>query len=118
MSLRLNSEVRLQGLQPQTLLAIQVIYALWVKSYSEEDMTITSVVDGDHSGGPLETSSHYSGSAIDIDLEPLQPVFQKQFSDDCAARLTRDFHLHYYVADENEKAHLHIAYIPRRPASL
>ena len=119
MSLVLAPHVQMFGLRPETLLAIQVAYSIWKNYFSEPSpMIITSIVDGDHDGGPLETSSHYSGTAFDIDLGMMSSEDRQSYADTLEAALTKEFHLHLYNDPAEKSPHVHIAYIPRRPASL
>lgn len=58
--IELKSGVRLEGVKPETVLAIMVAQSVFVKAGHK--FTVTSISDGKHRKG----SFHYSGFAFDI----------------------------------------------------
>lgn len=95
--------VRVSGLRPELLLAIQIAHSVF-NAYSERDMRITSVVDGKHSVGSL----HYVGHAVDLGISGLT-VKPATLKAEIAEALGAD----YDVVLETD--HLHIEFQPKEP---
>ena len=60
-ALLLKSSVKLLGIRPEIVLAIQVTFSIYAQLGATE-CVITSVTDGQHQVG----SAHYDGSAFDV----------------------------------------------------
>lgn len=59
--IRLKEGVRVAGLSPEIVLALQVAFSIWLE-YGDEDLIVTSCREGKHSAD----SKHYKGDAIDL----------------------------------------------------
>jgi hypothetical protein len=96
----LKEGVRLQGLQPQMVVALLAAYHIWEQH--GDLLTVTSCVDGKHS----HTSLHYAGCALDFRTRDIKDQEIKTMA--LKAALGNDFD----VLDEDD--HIHVEYQPRR----
>lgn len=101
-AMKLKPTVRLNGIRPEMLLALQILWTTWQR-YNEVDMVITSVSDGRHSRGSL----HYVGCAVDIRTRDSLESNLKRTVEEARINLGQDFDVVV------EKTHLHIEYQPK-----
>lgn len=95
----------LLGLQPQMVVAVISLHAIYQKRGAE--LVITAGNDGQHA----ETSEHYGGRALDFRTNNL-PVPSSDgiaIADELSRALGRDYHVLF------EGDHIHVAYRPKRP---
>ena len=99
--MKLKKGVKVLGIQPEMVLAIQVCESIYRK-YNIE-MVITSITDSKHS----TFSRHYQGFAFDLRTRniPSEPT-QKKIYNEIKSSLTKDFN----VLDEGN--HFHIGFKP------
>lgn len=101
MTLSIKTGVRLHGITPAMLVALQVIEGV----YNEQgfDTVVTAGIDGKHTDG----SFHYSGSAMDFRTNHVpvdkQPIILKAIQD----RLGADFFA------QIEVDHIHVQWKPK-----
>ena len=106
MSLELKPGVRIQGLRPETVLALQIIEGAF-RDAGIPMTTITSGIESSHS----RASFHYSGAAVDIRTRNVETAKLAPLRAEIARRLADDFD----VVLEGD--HLHIEYEPKKPLS-
>lgn len=96
--------VTLLGLQPQMIVALLAVYAIFQKR--GVDLVITAGNDGAHS----ETSEHYGGRALDFRTNnlPHPRADGPDIAGELVTALGRDFQVLF------EGDHLHVAYKPKR----
>ncbi len=98
--MKLKSGVRLLGIKPELLIAIQVANDIWSK-YGQE-LVITSGVEGAHKVG----SKHYSGYGVDLR--------SRYFSENTKTKVVQE--LKDSLGSEfdviSHKTHIHIEYDP------
>ena len=99
----LKPGVRVFGLRPELLLAIQVAHSVFLDN-AERGMRITSIIDGKHSVGSL----HYAGLAVDIGITGINPDFGT-----IKAGIADALGADYDVILETD--HLHIEFQPKQP---
>lgn len=101
--LKLKPGVRIIGLRPEIMLAVQVAASVYDKfGY---DCVITSGTDGSHSRGSL----HYAGQAVDLRTWIVNVEHRRPIRDEIAAALGGDFDV---VLESN---HIHVEYQPKEP---
>jgi len=94
--------VRVFGIRPETVLAIQVAHEVY--ELYNADLVVTSVIEGSHSRGSL----HYTGQAVDLRLHDWLTVQQhEEVADEIRKCLTDDYDV---VLESN---HIHIEYQPK-----
>lgn len=100
----IKAGVTLLGLQPQMVIALMAVHAIYEKRGAT--LVITAGNDGRHS----ETSEHYGGRALDFRTNnlPDPPKDGVDIAGELANALGRD----YQVLFEGD--HLHVAYKPKR----
>lgn len=103
MSLFIKEGVRIQGLRPETGLALQIIEGAFRDA--GHPCTLTAAIDGKHMAGSL----HYVGCAVDIRTRDLQPSELETLKAELQNRLSSDFD----VVLEGD--HFHIEYQPKSP---
>jgi hypothetical protein len=106
--LSIKDGVTLLGLQPQMIVAVISLHAIYQKRGVE--LVITAGNDGKHS----ETSEHYGGRALDFRTNNL-PVPQADgnaIARELGAMLGRDYHVLF------EGDHLHVAFKPKRAKEI
>lgn len=98
--MKLKPGVRVQGLGPETALAMMITAAVY--DQQQLTLTITSVVEGQHRRGSL----HYVGAAFDCRLPPAE------YLDGIVSTLDA------YLGDDfdvvPEATHIHIEYQPKK----
>ncbi len=99
--MKLKSNVKLNDLQPQILIAAMVANDVY-RQHGKE-LVITSVNDSKHS----EHSLHYSGNAIDIRTRYFDYQEKLDVYKEISKRLVSDFDVVL------EKDHIHIEYDPK-----
>ena len=77
--------VKVQGIRPELLLAIQVADGVYTSLGKE--LVITSLLDGTHSN----TSLHYTGCGVDFRTRYFTESDAKKAQNDIAGRLTSDY---------------------------
>lgn len=92
MAVALKRSVRVAGMRPETVLAIQVAEGIWASQGA--DLVVTSITDGKHS----KTSLHHSGAACDlriwdIDAQKARDELQEALGVDYDVVLEED-HIH------------------------
>lgn len=100
MQLSIKPGVRVRGISNEILLAIMVAQSVFENF--KEDMTITSITDGDHKSGSL----HHTGEAIDLRSRDIDPTALVQI----AAQLRQHLGGSFDVILETD--HIHIEYDP------
>lgn len=100
MLLSIKPGVRVRGVSNEILLAIMVAQSVF--EYFKEDMTITSITDGDHKAGSL----HNTGDAVDLRTREVDPRFISQL----VAQLQTSLGNSYDVVLEDD--HIHVEYDP------
>ena len=105
MALHIKHGVRIQGLTPETVLALQVIEGAFRDA--GYNCVLTSGVDGKHSSGSL----HYVGCAVDLRTRDIPEQKREPLRQEIARRLGPDFDVVL------EKDHLHIEHQPKVPLS-
>ena len=98
--MKLKPGVRIHGIQPEMVLGLSILRALW-----PAEMVVTSVVDGKHSRGSL----HYTGCAVDLRTRNLDPAEIQKVAVKARERLGDDFDVVV------EKTHMHVEYQPKAP---
>lgn len=104
MALRLKPGVRIHGLRPEVVLALQVLVGSFGKA-GGYDVTVTAGIDGAHSPGSL----HYSGAAVDIRTRDVPKEKLPSIVADARESLGADFDLVV------ESDHLHVEFEPKLP---
>lgn len=99
--LRLKQGVRIHGIRPELLLALQISESVYREFDTE--LIVTSVIDGKHSAGSL----HYTGSAVDLRIRHLPQNQVETVRDEIAERLGSDFDAVL------ESDHIHIEFQPK-----
>jgi len=100
--MRLKPGVRVQGMQPELMLAMVVANEVY-KSHNIE-FVVTSVVDGRHS----HTSLHYSGNALDCRTRDMSRDLAEFVTKEIKEGLGDDYDV---ILESN---HIHIEYQPRQ----
>lgn len=93
--------VRIQGVRPETVLAMVILDGIFALRHAV--LTITAVIDGTHSAGSL----HYAGMAFDARTRDLPPGEVQEVATLARAALGADFDVVV------EPDHLHIEYQPK-----
>lgn len=97
--MKLKAGVRILGVRPETVIGMHICDGVFLDRV-KDDITITSVTDGQHSRGSL----HYTGCAFDVRiwgidqpmLDALKPAMQKALGDDFDVVLEKDhFHIEF-----------------------
>lgn len=100
MLLSIKPGVRVRGVSNEILLAVMVAQSVFENF--KEDMTITSITDGDHKAGSL----HHTGEAIDLRIRDIDPAVLPALVDGLCVHLSSS----YDVVLEGD--HIHIEYDP------
>lgn len=100
--MKLKSGVKIQGIRPELLFALNVADRIY--NTRGKELVITSLNDGVHSPG----SKHYSGDAADLRTRFFTHPQQKEIEARLVASLGQD----YDVVLEND--HIHIEYHPKK----
>lgn len=99
--MKLKEGVKLNGLQPQIVLAMQIVNSIYNKNLHE--LVITSVSDGLHK----QDSKHYQGMGFDCRTKEIKGRRSLDILNDCRDALGDDFDVIL------EKDHLHVEYDPK-----
>ncbi len=105
--LKFKFGVKLDALQPQMVLAVIVIEAVYSK-YGY-DCFITSANDSSHKAGSL----HYKGRALDFRLNSLKKEDREKVVGDVAVFLGEDYDI-LHESPDTANEHLHVEYDPKR----
>ncbi len=100
----LKQGVRLHGIRPEIVLALQIAEKVYEKRTRSTEMVVTSVIDGRHSHGSL----HYIGAAVDLRTRNIDG----QTVNDIVADLMEALNNDYDVIRESN--HIHIEYQPKQ----
>lgn len=104
--LRLKENVRLDGIQPQMIIAYMVALGIWAR-YGVE-LVVTSANDGRHSG----TSLHYAGAGSDLRSKTFKPGEAAIAAQELSAALGDDFDV--ILEDEGGvNEHIHVEWQPK-----
>jgi hypothetical protein len=98
---RLKEGVRVEGVRPETVLAILIAIPIFGKYGSP--LVITSLVDGKHS----PTSRHYVGLAVDFRIWYIE-THEQQVTQELQKALGADYSVRL------EEDHIHVSFKPRR----
>ncbi len=99
--IRIKPGVRIEGIRPEIIMAINVAEALYIKHNTE--LVITSVVDRPHSSGSL----HYVGQAVDLRISDLPRGEVGAIAAELRIALGRQFD----VVVESD--HIHVEFQPK-----
>ena len=102
--LRLKEGVKIKGLQPEMVLAAQIVEGVYA-SYNNAECVITSVRDGIHN----THSFHYVGYAIDFRTRHIPGGWLHKLERDIKRALGSEFDVVL------EKTHLHVEFDPTQP---
>jgi hypothetical protein len=103
--MRIKPGVKLSGIRPEILVAIQVADELW-REYCPDGVTITSVMDG-HDHKPK--SLHRKGLAVDLRIVmDIHPDDWRQVAKRLQERLGEE----YDVVLETNPPHIHVEHDP------
>ena len=97
-----DSSVKVQGIRPELLLALQI--ADNVYKMHEEELVITSLADGFHT----ITSLHFTGCAADLRTRYFDANEKHEVVKELKDRLTNDYDVVL------ERDHIHLEYQPKR----
>ena len=111
--MQLQSNVRVQGIKPEILLAMVIINTVFEKR--EMEMVVTSVVDGNHDGGEFATSSHYAGMSFDC-VWPGGPILEgvDTLQQKIMAEIKELLGSQYFVTVNTPRTQLHVSFMPTR----
>jgi len=101
MSLSIKPGVRVFGLRPETILALNIIEGAFKDA--GYDCVLTCGMDGKHSKGSL----HYAGCAVDLRISNVPPEKREALKLEMANRLGADFDVIL------EGDHFHVEYQPK-----
>lgn len=101
--IQLKPGVRITGIRPETVLAIQIAHSVWKELREPTPLTITSVVEGTHSQGSL----HYVGAAVDL---------RKLWTPGFTAMLRDALGEEFDVVSEGN--HIHVEFQPKKGVNL
>jgi len=101
--IRYKPGVKVKGIQPEIVLAIQVAYSGYRDMYQSGDMVVTSVMDGVHSANSL----HYKGLAVDLRTRDMHLGDLERWVGGIKECLTDEYDV---VLERN---HIHIEYQPK-----
>lgn len=109
--------VRVVGIKPEILVALQITDGVYTR-YGLP-CRIKSVVDGNHSGGQFNTSSHYSGTSFDVAI-PSGDEFTRAAAgaatpQELQAAIVAALGSEYFVSLNSAFSHFHISYMPQQP---
>lgn len=105
--IRVNPGVRLGGIRPEVVLALQVAEGVWAK-YGSDEIVVTSATEGLHSTG----SMHYLFSAVDIRVKNLASLsVVSAATAELRDRLGSDYRVINEAAGTTN-AHCHIEFRP------
>ena len=99
--MRIKPGVKITGLRPEMLIALQCADRIWDKLGQE--LVITSGIEGKHAAN----SDHYKGLAVDLRTRYFTLPEQQVAYDSLKESLGEDF------AVIIESTHMHVAYRPR-----
>ena len=100
--MKLKRNVRVLGIRPELLLALQVADGIWREH--GKDLVVTSVTDSKHS----MTSLHYAGCAADLRVRYFDAPTRQNVAEALINALTKEYQVML------EPDHIHLAYRPRR----
>ena len=100
----LKQGVRLHGIRPEIVLALQIAEKVYEKRTRSVEMVVTSVIDGRHSHGSL----HYVGAAVDLRTRDIDGQTINDIVADLMERLNNDYDV---ILESN---HIHIEYQPKQ----
>lgn len=101
--LELKAGVRVFGLRPELLLALQVAEGLWGE-HGPATLVVTAVMDGTHK----RQSLHYSGLAVDLRLHAVAAEKRAGLVQRLQAALGPDYVvLHEAIGQRREHCHVH-----------
>ncbi len=101
--MQLKQGVRLHGIRPEIVLALQIAEHIYAKHTPSHEMVVTSVIDGRHSTGSL----HYVGAAVDLRTRDVNDQTVAEIATDLKRSLNSDYDV------INESNHIHIEFQPK-----
>ena len=112
--IELKPGVRLHGLVPQMVLAIEMVRERW-EEMGQSTLTITVGMEGQHTDAPYP-SGHYRGDALDFRTKNIMFVPTRQTGlDSLAAIMRQRLGPDFFVKVENvgeDNEHLHVEWRP------
>lgn len=99
--MRLKSGVRVNGIKPETILAMLITERVFQRHGAE--LTITSLLDGKHSPNSL----HYRGFAFDARTRDIEQAKRPELRDAVSEALGNEFDVVL------EETHLHVEFDPK-----
>ena len=98
--MRLKPGVRIHGIKPEVLFALNVLESIW-----PTELVVTCGMEGKHGRGSL----HYVGYAVDVRTRDLEPEELAALVSVAKDSLGQDFDVVL------EKTHLHVEFQPKEP---
>jgi hypothetical protein len=105
MRLKEDGSVRLEGLQPQMVLAALIVHTIFEQWGYE--CIITSGSDGKHKGSANRPSRHYSGNGLDFRIRHVVKENRPALVKDLSEALGPDFDVVLHAT------HVHVEYDPK-----
>jgi hypothetical protein len=102
--LRIKEGVKIRGVQPELMLAVQIINDIY-KSYNNSECVITSAREGQH----MTKSLHYVGYALDFRTRHIPEGWREKICRDIQRALGSEFDVVL------EKTHIHVEFDPTKP---
>lgn len=100
--MKIKPDVNIVGMRPELAFALACAADIWAKR--EQEVTVTSVVDGRHSRGSL----HYTGCAADLRTRDLPSGTETLLADELRTALGDQFDVIL------ERDHIHLEFQPKR----
>ena len=101
--MQIKPGVRIQGLRPELMLGLMVCEAVYREL--DEELVVTSMIDGRHSRGSL----HYAGQAADLRISDFHKIDVQLAVSRIKSRIGQDFDIVL------ERDHIHLEYQPKEP---
>jgi hypothetical protein len=102
--LRLKKGVKIKGVQPELMLAAQIVDGIY-SSYNNSECVITAARDGTH----MTKSFHYVGYALDFRIRHIPEGWRDKLYRDICRALGDEFDVVL------EKTHVHVEFDPTKP---
>ena len=102
--LRIKEGVKIKGVQPELMLAAQIVDGIYA-SYNNLECVITAARDGTH----MTKSFHFVGYALDFRTRHIPEGWQERIYKDICRALGDEFDVVW------EKTHYHVEFDPTKP---